>query len=142
MLKLASSIGLALAVANLKRRIRILAVRSILAAIAAVVGVTALVFFLVAGHLALTQAVGAVASAAIIGAVLLVLALLLFFLASRPMREQSRAVEEPAAQFEHVIGDGLSRLRGAGAPLRSPMLFASILALAAGLFLGRRSKRD
>lgn len=146
MLKLAGTVGLALAVANLKRRIRVLAVRGILAGCGIAVFVVSLCFFLVAAHLWLSIQVGGIGSAAIIGGVLLVVALILLFLASRPMREQARAVEQPAEQVGNVFSEGLARLgQAAGSrqsPLRNPVFQAASLALIAGLFLGRRTRRD
>jgi hypothetical protein len=144
MLKLASTVGLALAVANLKRRIRNLAVRGILGAAGGVVLVIALCFFLVAAHLFLSDVLNPIASAAIIGGVLLAIGLILLFLASRPMREQARAVENPVEQLSETFGASASRLGdalGAGSPLKSPVLQAAGLALLIGFFLGRRGKR-
>jgi hypothetical protein len=145
MLKLASSVGLALAVANLKRRIRYLAVRGILGAVGAVVLFISVCFFLVAAHLWLSDLLNPIASAAIIGGVLLFIAVLLFFLASRPMREQARAVESPIEELGDTLRQGASRLSEAlgppGSPLRNPVLQAAGLALIAGFFLGRRGKR-
>jgi hypothetical protein len=145
MLKLASSVGLALAVANLKRRIRNLAVRGILGAVGAVLLVVSVSFFLVAAHLWLSDLLNPIASAAIIGGVLLLIAVLLFFLASRPMREQASAVESPVEELGDTLRQGTSRLGEAlgppGSPLRNPVLQAAGLALIAGFFLGRRGKR-
>lgn len=145
MLKLASSVGLALAVANLRRRIRNLAVRGILGAVGAVILVMSLSFFLVAAHLWLSDLLNPIASAAIVGGVLLAIGLLLFFLASRPMREQSRAVENPLEQLSGTFGESASRfgdaLGSAGSPLRNPVFQAAGLALLAGFFLGRRGRR-
>ncbi len=145
MLKLASSVGLALAVANLKRRIRNLAVRGILGAVGAVVLVVSLCFFLVAAHLFLSGLLNPIASAAIVGGVLLAIALLLFFLASRPMREQARAVENPMEEVSDRLREGASRLNEAlgpsSSPLRNPVFQAAGLALLAGFFLGRRGRR-
>lgn len=143
MFKLAGSVGLALAVANLKRRIRNLAVRSMLGAIGAAVAIIALCFFLVTAHLSLSLWVGPIGSSAIIGGVLLIIALVLFFLASRPMREQARAVEQPAAHLNDALGGSFARISqmlGSGqSPLLSPVFLSAGLALVAGLFLGRRT---
>ena len=146
MLKLAGTVGLALAVANLKRRIRVLAVRGILGAIGGIFVVAAAVFFLVAAHVWMSSHIGAVLSAAIIGGVLLLIGLLLLFLASRPMREQSRAIEQPATQAGYALGESVASLAKAagagGSPLKNPVFQASALALIAGIFLGRyRSRR-
>jgi amino acid transporter len=143
MFKLAGSVGLALAVANLKRRIRNLAVRSMLGAIGVAVAIIALCFFLVTAHLSLSLWVGPIGSSAIIGGVLLVVALVLFFLASRPMREQARAVEQPAAHLTDALGGSFARisqmLGSRRSPLLSPVFLSAGLALVAGLFLGRRT---
>jgi hypothetical protein len=143
MLKLASTVGLALTVANLKRRIRNLAVRGILGTVGAVIAVIAICFLLVALHLWLSGVLNPIASAAIIGGVLLAIALLLFFLASRPMREQARGVEQPAAQLGNVLRDGMARLSGGSgrSPLRDPIVLAAALALVSGIFLGWRGAR-
>jgi hypothetical protein len=146
MLKLAGTAGLALAVANLRRRARNLAVRGVLAVAGAVALVIALCFFLVALHVWLAGELGVVASASIIGGALLAVALLLLFLASRPMREQARAVEQPAARVGDALGEGMARLAEAAgsarSPLRNPVFQAAGLALIAGIFLGRRRKPD
>ena len=147
MLKLAGTAGLALAIANLRRRARNLAVRGAIGAVGATVLVIALCFFLVALHVALSGELGAIASASIIGGVLLAVALLLLFLASRPMREQARAVERPAGQVGDALGEGMARLAQAAgstrSPLRNPLFQAATLALIVGIVLGRRtSHRD
>jgi protein-S-isoprenylcysteine O-methyltransferase Ste14 len=143
-LTLLKSLGLALALANLKRRIRSLAIRGALGAVAVVVLVVALCFFLVAAHLWLSQLVNPIASAAIIGGVLLAIALLLFFLASRPMGQRARAVENPVEEVGEALSHGASRLNEAlgpeGSPLRNPVFQAAGLALIAGFFLGRRGR--
>ena len=145
MLKLLQTVGLALAVANLKRRIRNLAVRGVFGAAGAIVLVVAICFFLVALHLWISDVLNPVASAAIIGGVLLAIALLLFFLASRPMREQASVAEQPLGQMGDMLSDGMARLNRAagteGSPLRNPVLQAASLALVAGLFLGWRGTR-
>ncbi len=145
MLKLAGTAGLALAVANLRRRARNLAVRGTVGAAGIVALVIALCFFLVALHVWLSQALGAIASAAIVGGVLLALGLLLLFLASRPMREQARAVERPAGQIGDALGEGMARLAEAAgsrrSPLRNPLFQAAGLALIVGIVLGRRTSR-
>lgn len=145
MLRLASSVGLALAVANLKQRMRALAARGVLGAAGVVLAVIALCFFLVAAHLYLSDLLNPIASAAIIGGVLLVIALILFFLASRPIRQQARAVEDPVEEASERLREGASRFNEAlgppGSPLRNPVVQAAGLALIAGFFLGRRGGR-
>jgi hypothetical protein len=138
------SVGLALLVANLRRRIRNLVTRGILGGAGAVVLIIAVSFLLVAVHLTLSVLLNPIASAAIIGGVLLGIAFLLFFLASRPMREQAREVEDPIGQLSSTVREGASRFSDAlgpeGSPLRSPILQAAGLALIAGFFLGRRGR--
>lgn len=146
MLRLASSVGLALAVANLKRRIRTLTIRGILGVAGAVALVISICFFLVAAHLYLSSLLNPVASAAIIGGVLLFIAVLLFFLASRPMREQARAAEDPIGEMGDTFRQGAARINEAlgpeGSLLRNPVLQAAGLALIAGFVLGRRGRRS
>lgn len=143
MLKLASTVGLALAVANLKRRIRNLVVRGILGAIGAVLAIFALSFLLVALHLWISDLLNPIASAVIIGGVLAVIAIVLFLLASRPMREQARSVEQPAAELGDLLRDGMNRLGGGQgqSALTSPIVLATALALVSGIFLGWRGSR-
>jgi amino acid transporter len=148
MFKLASSIGLALALADLKRRIRHWVRTGILGAIGAVLALIALCFFLVAAHLYLSILLNPIASAAIIGGVLLLIALILFFIASRPMASRASAPKEsePAANVGDALKEGMARLGQAagssGSPLRNPLFQAAGVALIAGFFFGRRSKRD
>ena len=144
MLKLISSLGLALALADLKRRI-VHGIRAgVLGAVGAVLAVIALCFFLVAAHLYLSTLLNPVASAAIIGGVLLLIALILFFLASRPMTPRSAAMEEPSptAAASDTLQEAMERFGPVGATLvRNPLFPAAAIALLAGIFLGRRSKR-
>ena len=92
--RMLGSPALGCAVANLKRRMRAMAGRGMLGAAGAIVLVVALCFFLVAAHLWLSGLLNPIASAAIIGGVLLVIALILFFVASRPVRA-ARSRGEP-----------------------------------------------
>jgi len=145
MWKLASSIGLALAVADLKRRIQHWVRSGILGAIGAVLALIALCFFLVAVHLWLSWVLNPIGSALIIGGVLLVIALILFFVASRPLDARPVAAvrdDNPGAQLGDMLRDGASRLGGSNSPLLSPVFLASLAALAAGVIAGRRSKSD
>jgi len=139
MFKLASSLGLALALADLKRRIRHWVRSGILGAIGALLTIIALSFFLVAAHLALSRWLNPIASAAIIGGVLLIVALILLFLASRPM---SKSAAPPAAESmkeAEAMPEGLAQF--GGSLLRHPLFPAAATALVAGFFLGRQSKR-
>jgi hypothetical protein len=142
MLKFASSMGVALAVANLKQRMRAMAVRGVLGLAGAIVLVVSICFFLVAAHLWLSGLLNPIASAAIIGGVLLVVALLLFFIASRPVRAPK--AENPVEQLGETLRQGATRFGeslGAGqAPLKNPVFLTAGLALLAGFLLGRRAK--
>jgi hypothetical protein len=134
--------GLALAVANLKQRIRALAIKGGLAAAGLLISVIALCFFLVALHVLLSEAVGSAGSAAIIGGVLLLIALVLFFIASRPTKTSAAP-----APLSGAAGQSWSRLAQSAtsgeSPLMSPVFQAAALALVAGFFLGRkRPERD
>lgn len=145
MFKLVSSLGLALALADLRRRISHWVRASILGAVGTVLAVIALCFFLVALHLWLSRLLNPIASAAIIGAVLLVIALILFFLASRPMatRAPAPAQADPMASAGDTLQDAMTRFGPAAAAVaRHPLFPAAVMALVAGFFLGRRSKRD
>jgi hypothetical protein len=141
MFKLASSIGLALALAELKQRIRHWVRSGIFGVIGAIILVIAICFFLVALHLYLSGLLNPIASAAIIGGVLLLIALILFFLASRPMRSATSA--KPASQATDTFSDSLSRLgqmAGAGGLLANPLLPIAGVALVVGYLLGRRGR--
>jgi len=148
MFKFASSIGFALALADLKRRVRHWARSGILGAIGLVFLVIALCFLLVAAHLYLSGLLNPIASAAIIGGALLLIALMLFFLASRPMKERVRAAtaDQPVGQIGDMLRDGMARLgQAAGSsesPLRNPLLQAAGIALVVGYLLGRGGKRQ
>jgi hypothetical protein len=145
MLKLVSSLGLALALADIKRRIRHWMRAGVLGAVGAVLAVIALCFFLVALHLWLSGLLSPIASAAIIGAVLLVIALILFFLASRPMAARAPAPPQPdpMASAGDTFQDAMTRFGPTAAAIaRHPLFPAAAMALVAGFFLGRRSKRD
>lgn len=145
LLTLLRSVGLAVAVAELKRRVRALAARGVLGFVGLIVFVIALCFFLVAAHLYLSSLLNPIASAAIIGGVLLVIALILFFLASRPMTGQARAGDGQAAQLGDAIKDSAARIGdafgGGQSPLQNPVLLAAGFALVAGFLLGRRGRR-
>ena len=145
MLKFASSIGLALAVANLKRRIRHFVRSGILGGIGLAVLLIAVSFLLVALHLYLSRLIDSIASAAVIGGVLLVIALILFFIASRPMKARTkRTAADAPSQVADALREGFSRLGEAAgsaeSPLRNPVLPAAGIALFIGYLLGRRRK--
>ena len=144
MLKLISSIGLAVALADLKRRIRHWVRSGILGAVGALFAVIALCFFLVAAHLYLSGLLNPIASALIIGGVLLVIALILLFLASRPLPGSSSAKGQPESLggIGEGTGQDWTQSSAVDAVLRHPLFPAAAMALVAGFFLGRRSKRE
>jgi amino acid transporter len=147
MFKLASSIGFALALADLKRRIHHWVRSGIFGAIGFVLLLIGLCFLLVALHLYLSGLLNPIASAAIIGGVLVLFALILFFVASRPMDRTAKAAsaEQPVGQIGDALREGMARLGQAagseGSPLRNPLLQAAGVALVVGYFLGRRGRR-
>lgn len=146
MLKLLSSIGLSLVAADLKRRLRYLVRSGIVAAVGVLLAIIALCFFLVAAHLYLSSLLSPIASAAIIGGVLLVVALILFFIASRPMAKRAPAEHQRTASVGDTLRESMERFGEAaaaeGSPLRNPLVQAGGIALVAGFLLGRRSKRS
>ena len=143
MFKLASSIGLALALAELKQRIRHWVRSGIFGVLGAVILVIAICFFLVALHLYLSDLLNPIASASIIGGVLLLIALILFFLASRPMRSAPATTTKPVGQAGNTLSDSLSRLgqmAGGSGLLGNPLLPIAGVALVVGYLLGRRGR--
>ena len=146
MLRLFSALGLTLALANLKQRVRAVALRGGLGVAGAIVLVIALCFFLVAAHLYLSTLLNPIASAAIIGGVLLVIALILFFLASRPLRAQGRGADDPLGEAGETLRGAASRVSEAlgppDAPLRHPAIMIAGLTLIVGFLLGRRGRRN
>jgi len=148
MFKLASSIGFALALADLKRRINHWVRSGIFGAIGLAFLLIGICFLLVALHLYLSGVLNPIASASIIGGVLVLVALILFFVASRPMKARVRtaSAQEPASQIGDAVREGMARLgQAAGSsesPLRNPLLQAAGVALVVGYFLGRRGRRQ
>jgi hypothetical protein len=136
MLKLASSIGLALALADLKARLRRLAAQGVLALIGLALLMIGVCFLLVAAHLYLSEVLSPVASAAIIGGALVFLALI-FFLAAQ-MKGRPQAARPTAA-----AGEGVARLGDAIGPnpLANPTLLMAAAAVLLGFMFGRRTKR-
>lgn len=151
MFKLLSSIGFALALADLKRRIRHWVRSGVIGAVGALFAIIAVCFLLVALHLWISGLLNPIASAAIIGGVLLVISIILFFVASRPMKERAPPARESVAEatgaggIGDALGEGFARLSQAagagGSPLRNPLFQAASLALIAGFFFGRRTRR-
>jgi Putative Actinobacterial Holin-X, holin superfamily III len=139
MFKLASSIGFALALAELKQRVRRLVTQGILGAIGAVLFLIGFCFLLVAAHLYLSQLLNPIASAAIIGGALLVIALMFFLIASMKGSGAARR-----AQPASVAEDNMARLADAVGPkpLANPALVIAGLALVLGFLFGRRTKSD
>ena len=148
MFKLASSIGLALALAELKQRIRHWIRSGIFGVVGAVIAVIALCFLLVALHLYLSGLLNPIASAAIIGGVLLLIAIILFFIASRPMRASpaAQSAPSPATGVGSMFSENFAKfgqLAGAsGSPIRNPLFQAAGIALIVGYLLGRRGRRS
>lgn len=142
MLKLASSIGFALALAELKQRIRRLVTQGILGAIGGVILLIGLCFLLVAAHLYLSILLNPIASAAIIGGVLVVIALILFAVARAKGGGGSRQASPPprAEAAQENIGR-LGETLG-GSPLANSAFLVAGLALVLGFMFGRRSKGD
>lgn len=147
MFKLASSIGFALALAELRQRIRHWVRSGILGAIGGVILIIALCFLLVALHLYLSGLLNPIASAAIIGGALLLIALILFFLASRPMRAKPATANAQSAMAGagDTISESISRLGqmagASGSPIRNPLFQAAGVALVVGYLLGRRGRK-
>ena len=147
MFKIASSIGFALALAELKQRIHHWVKSGIFGAVGCVILIIALCFLLVALHLYLSDLLNPIASAAIIGGVLLLLAIILFFLASRPMRVKPASnTPSPAAGAGDAFSEGFAKLGqmagGSGSPIRNPLFQAAGVALVVGYLLGRRGRRQ
>ena len=140
MLKLASSIGIAFALAELKQRVRRLVTQGVLGAIGAAFLLIGICFLLVAAHLWLSQVLNPIASAAIIGGALLFIALIFFLVAGMKGRGAQRRPPTPPrvdAAEENIgrLGDALG-----ATPLASPALLIAGLALILGFVFGRRSR--
>lgn len=145
MLKLASTAGLAAVVFNLKQRARAVAFKGAAGFIGALLSIIALVFFLVAAHAWLSRHFGPMGSAAMIGGLLLLISLIFFYAASRPLKPLAQDFAEARADVGDAVNEGwlrLARMAGSSySPLRNPVFQAASLALLAGVFLGRRTKR-
>ncbi len=142
MLKLASSIGFALALAELKQRVRRLVTQGILGAIGGVILLIGLCFLLVAAHLYLSMLLNPIASAAIIGGALVVIALIFFAVAGAKGRGQRRPPAPPRAEAAQESIGRFGEALGGAAPLASPAFLVAGLALVLGFMFGRRSKGD
>ncbi len=150
MFKLAGSVGLAYALAELRQRIRRGVRGGMLGVIAAVLFIIAVCFFLVALYLWLAGVLNPIASAAIIGGGLLLIALILFAVAASMFKGPARA-EPPksiGAELGNALRGGMDRLSAAASssqsPLNNPLLQAVGLAIVVGFLLGRKSspKKD
>ncbi len=145
MLKQARSVGIALVTSRVKRRVRAIAVRGSLGFAGAIVFFGALCFLLLAAHLGLSALINPIASAAIIGGVLLVAALILFLLASRPIKAGDRkgqdSVEEAVDELKESVSRLGDRLGTDQPPLKNPIVVGAGLALVIGFLLGRRDRR-
>jgi hypothetical protein len=140
MLKFASTVGLAYAAANLKRRIRAAINQAILASIALVFVLGAAAFGLVALHIWLAGELGPIASAGLIAFILLVIGAVLALVARRPRGVQPRA-EGPGEELQQTLQHGYARPARAsreGSPLTNPVVLGMAAALLAGILLGRR----
>jgi hypothetical protein len=122
-----------------------MAVKAALAVAGVAFAIGAVAFFLVALHVWLSSRLGAIGSASAIGGGLLVVALVLLFVASRPIRAPKGTVEQSAERISSAFSDALERLgRQGGAPgsaLANPVLLAVGMAVVAGFALGRRRPR-
>jgi hypothetical protein len=140
MLKLISSIGIALTLAELKQRVRRLVTQGILSAVGLAFLLIGLCFLLVAAHLYLSGLLNPIASAAIIGGALLFIALIFFLVASAKGRS---AATRPPTQHT-AAADSTARLSDAlgGTQLANPALMIAGLALLIGFLFGRRSSKS
>jgi Putative Actinobacterial Holin-X, holin superfamily III len=142
MLKLASSIGIAFALAELKQRVRRVVTQGVLGAIGVAFLLIGICFLLVAAHLWLSQVLNPVASAAIIGGALLLIALIFFLVAG--MKGRGAARRPPPPPRVDTAEENLGRLGDAlgAAPFASPALLIAGLALILGFVFGRRSRGE
>jgi len=142
MFRLLSSISLAYGAANLRRRVRVLVMQAVLAAIAVVILLFAIGYGLSALHIFLSGVWTPLISAGVIAGTLLVIGLIVMMLALRPRREQSRAVEKPlhdlSAGAENTYRRMQRSLTESGSPLANPVVQAAGVALIIGVLLGRR----
>jgi hypothetical protein len=139
-LKLASTVGLAYGVANLKRRIRTAINQAVLGAIALFFLLAAAVFALIALHIWLSGEIGPIASAGAISVALLAVGAVFALLARREPRRQPPPTETVGEQLSETLQQGYARLAqaGGGSPLTNPVVLGMAAALIAGFLLGRR----
>jgi hypothetical protein len=141
MASLLRMLGLAYGAAALRQRIRRMAVKAILAVLGGLLAFAALTFFLVALHIWLSGLWGPIESAAAIGAGLLFVALVLFFIVSR----RERRTDGPAEQLTKLVEEARRRLNAMSGPdqplLRNPIVQGILLAVFVGFIVGRRSTR-
>ena len=143
MLKLPRTGGLELAIADWKRALRHLAVRTTIGAAGAVLLLTALGFLLAAAHSWLAERLGVAGSAATIGGALLVVGLLLILLAARFI-EQSTARERRPGEIADDLGAGAARAvaPSKASPFGNPLVQAASFAFLVGIVLGRRRNSE
>lgn len=141
MLKLLGSLGGSF-VAELKHKLRAVAVRGAFGIVGLVVLLAGLGFLLAAADIWLAGLYGPVIAASIVGGALLVLAIILFLLASRPIEPAPKQRPAPADMFSQVgsgfAGLGRSAAEGEGSAIQNPAVLAAGFALLAGFMMGRR----
>jgi protein-S-isoprenylcysteine O-methyltransferase Ste14 len=131
------------AAARMGQRMRLLVTRGALAAMGGVLLLAAVVILLIAVYAVLAEWFGAIAAAGMIATLLVILGLFFLLLSARVARahaeESPRSPLAGAAPVDGPVG----RLAYAStrSALHNPIVHAAGLALAAGLLLGRRSKR-
>ncbi|MYZ49063.1 hypothetical protein [Propylenella binzhouense] len=141
MLRFATTAGLALAAANIRSRMRALAIRLVLFALAGLFFVGAAAFGLVAAYVALVPVLGPIGAAGAVGGFLLLVALVLFLFARRAPREEIRRIDASASAGMQDQYAELGRLLSSGGILTNPVVLAAATALAAGYLVGRRRGR-
>ncbi|WP_026380388.1 phage holin family protein [Afifella pfennigii] len=142
MFRLLSSISLAYGAANLRRRIRVLVMQAVLAAIGLVILLFAIGYALAALHIFLSQLWTPLVSALAIAGGLFFIGLIVLLLALRPQRETSRAAEQPFKELSQSAENTYRRMQRSlsqsGSPLANPVVQAAGIALIIGVLLGRR----
>ncbi len=129
----------------MKRRVRRVVAQGILAAIGLIVFLIGICFLLAATHIWLSGLLNPIASAAIIGGVLVLIAIILFLLAAVPGRggPPKRPPVDPLGEAARESAERLRAAVGSGdTPLKNPALGVAGLALIIGFLLGRRGGGD
>ncbi|SEP61440.1 Putative Holin-X, holin superfamily III [Faunimonas pinastri] len=153
MFNLLRTVGLAYAVANLKERLKTLAIKGVLAVVALIVLLYALLFLLVCAFAALSHWVGPIGAAAIVAAVLIVIAVILVVVAMKmgasPGGSSSKtqaAAAMPTDQILNAARSGYERINNVArrsrsrAPWKNPIYQLAGAALLTGVIVGRRRK--